>query len=137
MHLYYVHKHFSPPGTFGNNRSYEFCRELVNEGFKITIITSKNNFPDLKHIKSAHNFFYREIDGIRVIILNVSYSHFMNYAKRVWAFTCFTWFAYQYLKKQADIDLLYISSTPLSLGWVGIKMQKKYGIPFLFETVDL
>lgn len=137
MHVYYVHQHFSPPGGYGNNRSLEFCRRFVKDGFQVTVITSKANFPDLGFSCEDKNYIIHNIEGIRVVILNIRYSHFMHYTRRVRAFILFSLRAYYFLKRQSNIDLLYISSTPLLVGMIGIRMKKKYNLPFVFETVDL
>lgn len=138
MHIVYLHQYFCPPEGSGNNRSYEFAKEWAKK-HKVTVITTKAYFP--KHYFDTHTFkngiCELNIDDIHVKVLNIEYSHSMNYMQRVKAFVKYAFYALQYVKHIPDTDIIYASSTPLSVGWIAYQMYKKQKIPYFFEAVDL
>lgn len=137
MHIVYLHQYFCPPEGQGNNRSYEFAREWA-KNHTVTVITTKAYFP--KKYFDNHTFKHKicelNIDNIQVKVLDIEYSHNMRYTQRIMAFIRYMFYALKYIKKIKDIDWIYASSTPLSVGWIAYQCKKR-GIPYFFEVVDL
>lgn len=61
----------------------------------------------------------------------------MSFARRLWAFLLYFFFAGCWLLKKRPIHLVYASSTPLSVGVLGVWCKMWQKIPMVFEVVDL
>ena len=114
----------------GSTRSYEMARRLVEMGHQVEIITSTRNHeitsPDLITVES----------GIRINWIKVKYSNKMGFWKRMISFLKFGFLAY--LKaKNIKGDLIFASSTPLTISLPGVFAARSMKIPFYFEVRDL
>ncbi|TDQ16966.1 glycosyltransferase involved in cell wall biosynthesis [Algoriphagus boseongensis] len=127
MKIYYIHQYFRTPEQGGAVRSYHLAKGLVKSGIEVEIITA-HSLPD---------YDQRWIDGIKVHYLPVPYEQKFGFLKRIWAFWNFVFLGRKLLKKLPRPDLLYITSTPLSTGLLGLWVKKKKAIPYIFEVRDL
>jgi glycosyltransferase involved in cell wall biosynthesis len=125
LKILYIHFHFSPPEGTGNDRSLEFCTEWSQQGEEVEVLCAYGR-------KGS-----KEINGFKVTSLGVKYSHFMPAWRRSSTFFFFFWKAIWYLLKTPKTDLIYASSTPLSVGLLALITKKIRNIPYFFETVDL
>ncbi len=127
MKLIYIHQYFVTPDQGGANRSYHLAKGLVDAGIEVDLITAHNKpYYDLKLI-----------EGIRVHYLPVKYEQEYGSIKRIAAFYKFVRQAKVLIKKLPRPDLLYITSTPLSTGLIGLWAKKTLALPFIFEVRDL
>ena len=76
------------------------------------------------------------MDGIHVLRVNERYGNEMGFAKRVLAFGRFARTARK-LVSRLDADLVFATSTPLTVGIPGMKGARRLGVPFVFEVRDL
>jgi glycosyltransferase involved in cell wall biosynthesis len=127
MKIIYIHQYFLTPEQGGATRSYHLAKGMVNAGIEVEMITS--------HSENYYDF--KLIEGIKVHYLPVSYRQEFGFLKRIWAFTTFVDQAKKLILKLPRPDFLYITSTPLTTGWVGLWAKKKLAIPFFFEVRDL
>jgi len=127
MKIIYIHQYFVMPSQGGGTRSYHLAKGLVEAGIEVEMITS--------HSENYYDF--KLIDGIKVHYLPVSYRQEYGFLKRIWAFSAFVDQAKKLLLKLPRPDFLYITSTPLTTGWIGLWAKKKLAIPFFFEVRDL
>jgi glycosyltransferase involved in cell wall biosynthesis len=127
MRIIYVHQYFKTPDEGGAVRSYHLAKGLVEAGYEVEMITAANR-PD---------YDQRWIDGIKVHYLPVKYDQKFGFVKRVWAFLDFVKKSKSLLTKLKQPDLLYISSTPLTIGLLGLWAKNKLAIPYIFEVRDL
>jgi glycosyltransferase involved in cell wall biosynthesis len=127
MRITYVHQYFVTPHQGGGTRSYYLAKGLVAAGVEVDLVTAHaENYYDL-----------RMIDGIRVHYLPVNYQQEFGFLKRIFAFWIFAWKAKGLIRKLPRPDFLYISSTPLTTGWIGLWAKRKLALPFIFEVRDL
>lgn len=77
-----------------------------------------------------------EIDGIEVYCVNEPYSNRFGFYRRVLAFQRFASEA-QRIVKSLRTDLVFATSTPLTVGIPGMKGARALGVPFVFEVRDL
>ncbi|MBN2412661.1 glycosyltransferase family 4 protein [candidate division KSB1 bacterium] len=137
MHIVYIHQYFSTPlGGYGI-RSYEWAKKLIAAGHKVTVITAANTIGRLDerlHYKKGRESV--TIDGIDVKLIKAFYSNYMNLFQRAFAFFKFADNTY---KKIIELkpDLIFATSTPLTVGLPAKKAAKKLGVPFIFEVRDL
>jgi hypothetical protein len=127
MRIFYIHQYFRTPEEGGAVRSYHLAKGLAEAGMQIEVITGGN-------IKS---YDQRWIDGIKVHYLPVDYDQKFGFLKRVWAFLEFVRKAKNLIPKLGRADLLYVTSTPLTTGLIGLWAKKKLAIPYIFEVRDI
>ncbi|WP_051315258.1 glycosyltransferase family 4 protein [Algoriphagus terrigena] len=127
MRLIYIHQYFRTPEQGGAVRSYHLARGLVQAGLAVDMITAHD----------GPGYDQRWIDGIRVHYLPVAYDQKFGFLKRVWAFWIFVIAAKRLVKKLPRPDLLYITSTPLTTGLVGLWAKRRLALPYIFEVRDL
>jgi glycosyltransferase involved in cell wall biosynthesis len=106
------------------------ARRLVLLGHQVEVITSTRGLhrpnPELVSIES----------GIKVHWIENLYSNKMNFYSRIYSFFHFALLAFwKTLKLQGD--LIFASSTPLTVSVPGILAARIKGIPFYFEVRDL
>lgn len=77
-----------------------------------------------------------EIDGIQVLRIAEPYANRMGFARRVLAFGRFARTATRVVSR-LDADLVFATSTPLTVGIPGMKGAKRLQVPFVFEVRDL
>jgi glycosyltransferase involved in cell wall biosynthesis len=135
MHILYLHQYFCPPGGAGNNRSLELSEAWVAAGHQVTMVCSTAYFPERERNKGLD--LHLTCKGIDVHALAVEYAHLMPFGQRVRAFLKFYRRALRLAKGLPKPDLIYASSTPLTVGELGRKLAKHWRIPFVFETVDV
>ncbi|MCX7835625.1 MAG: glycosyltransferase family 4 protein [bacterium] len=136
MHILYLHQHFSLPNGTTGVRSYEFSRFLVQKGHKVTVITGLHEWSGIK--KTTHRIIEIQIiDGIQVIIVNVPYGQKMNYLRRIFAFLSFLIWATIAAIKVKQVDLIYATSTPITIAVPGMITAFLKRKPFLFEVRDV
>jgi len=127
MKVLYIHQYFNTPEDGGGTRSYEFAKKLVKLGHKVTMITSSDQC----------NFTQKIIEGIDVVYLKVSYSNHMSFKRRLLSFIMFGIKAIFAGFKINNCDLIFATSTPLTIAIPGILLSFIKRIPMIFEVRDL
>jgi len=79
----------------------------------------------------------KTVDGLKVHYLPVQYENQFGFLKRIKAFLHFIIRCKSFIRKQNDYDKIIVTSTPLTVGFIALWAQKRYGIPFIFEVRDL
>ena len=133
-HILYLHQYFATPDSNGGTRSYELARRLVRSGHTVTVITSSAFLPKNWSLPNMWN--YRELEGIRLIILKLPYSNKMSFFRRIGAFLRFSFYSTVKAFK-VKVDLIFATSTPLTIAIPAVLASKKSGAPLVFEVRDL
>lgn len=100
---------------------------MAGAGHEVHMITSHN-----KNIKTE-----RDLGDIHVYYLPVEYRSNFGFYRRIFAFLTFSWQAYIQGKKLGKPDLIYVTSTPLTVGITALLLRKHYRCPYVFEVRDL
>lgn len=129
MHVLYIHQYFHTPEEPGGTRSYWISRELVKRGHQVTMITSTN--------KSNSKAGEIDIDGIHVVYVKNAYSNYMSPLRKVLSFVNFVRLAIKASKKQKKVDIVFATSTPLTVGYIALRLKKIKGWRYVFEVRDL
>lgn len=130
MKILYIHQYFNTPEQPGGTRSYWFSKELINAGHEVIMFTSAR--------RGQQKFFEKKIiEGISVIYVRNDYNRKMGIIQRAWAFIKFMLYAAWFGIRQKDIDLVYATSTPLSVAFPAMMIKWLKGVPYLFEVRDL
>ena len=103
----------------------------MKAGHKVTVITGYYDIGGLENI-SKHQI----IDGIEVFVVGTKYSNKMNFSKRVFSFLSFIFYSFFIGLKQKDIDVIYATSTPLTIGIPAVFLKFFKRVPFVFEVRD-
>lgn len=127
LNILYIHQYFKTPEEGGVTRSYEIAKQLVKKGHQVTLITSWNKSHQEKKI----------IEGIEVIYLPVTYHNNFSFFRRILSFILFEYQAITLGKKLQRPDVIYATSTPLTVGLIGKKLASYFDCPWVFEIRDL
>lgn len=131
LKIIYLHQYFNTPDMPGSTRSYEFAKRMVEAGHEVSMVTS------FREVDSVRNgWFQTEEAGIKVNWFPVPYCNHMNFRQRLQAFFAFALAARKKLL-QLDGDVLFATSTPLTVALPGVLAARKKKIPMVFEVRDL
>jgi glycosyltransferase involved in cell wall biosynthesis len=131
LKIIYLHQYFNTPEMSGGTRSYEMARRMVAAGHEVHMVTS------IRESSHQHDdWFTSDEAGIQVHWYPVPYSNHMSYAQRIGAFLSFAKAA---RKKAVELegDVIFATSTPLTIALPAVPAARKKKIPMVFEVRDL
>lgn len=131
MRIIYLHQYFNTPSMSGGTRSYEMAKRMVKAGHEVHMVTSR-----VDGKLHGRSWIVEEIEGIQVHWLPVQYDNSMGYSRRLLAFMNFAARAGGYAAKLGG-DLIFASSTPLTIAIPGVLASRKSKAPMVFEVRDL
>jgi len=137
MHILYIHQYFATPfGTTGT-RSYEFANRWVKAGHNVVMLTTVAQLCK-QDLQNAKGRFIKQaiIDGIDVRAINLPYNQKMGFIKRGLSFIGFVLIASVYVLFVKRPDVIYATSTPLTVGIPALAARWFKRIPFVFEVRD-
>lgn len=134
MKILYLHQYFATPESSGGTRSYEMAKRLVAKGHEVELITSSAFLPKRYVLDKGWNRL--EIEGIKLHVFKQAYSNKVSFAKRLFMFFEFLVAASRYSTK-VDGDVVFASSTPLTIAVPGVYFSKVKKAPMVFEVRDL
>ncbi|WLD59434.1 glycosyltransferase family 4 protein [Salinispirillum sp. LH 10-3-1] len=131
MKLIYLHQYFNTPEMSGGTRSYEMARRMVLAGHEVQMVTSYR-----EEDSRRRGWFQTEESGIKVHWYPVFYSNSMSFWQRVKAFISFA-IAARRKAIELDGDVVFATSTPLTIALPAVPAARKKKIPMVFEVRDL
>lgn len=131
MHILYIHQHFAVPDGTTGTRSYEFARRWVLAGHKVTVITGYYDIGGLNYSKTP-----QYVDGIKVVFVGTQYSNKQSFIRRVISFLVFIILSIVAGLKTKNVDVIYATSTPLTVGIPAMVLKRLKRAPFVFEVRD-
>jgi glycosyltransferase involved in cell wall biosynthesis len=137
MRIIYIHQHFVTNEGTGGTRSYDVSKYLVEMGHEVTMICGINNRSGLKPMRWYQPFRRERIDGIDVIVCNVDYANRMGAMRRLAVFFGFAFMACIASLFAGPADLVFATSTPLTVGIPGYIVSRIKRAAFVFEVRDL
>jgi glycosyltransferase involved in cell wall biosynthesis len=135
----YFHQYFATRRRSTATRSYELARRLVDRGHKVTIVSRDTRSLEAgRDEPPAGKLVAREtVDGIDVLFLNVPYANRYPTPLRLASFAAFTVAAGVAGVLERKPDVVFASSTPLTIGIAGLATARLKRVPFVFEIRDL
>lgn len=127
MKILYIHQYFRAPDEPGSHRSWYIASALMEAGHEVVMVTAH----------SLPKYVCMHIKGMEVHYLPVPYSNSMGSFRRIRSFFQFVWQALLKTRKMKEVNLCYITSTPLTTGIIGLVIKRRKKIPFIFEVRDL
>lgn len=129
MKILYIHQYFVTPQEPGATRSYWISKELVKRGHHVTVITGNS--------ESKHEQGRFDRDGIDVIYVKNLYNNSQTKVQKVCSFIKFIFQSITVAAKEKDVDIVYATSTPLTIGAVALALRTLKGWRYVFEVRDL
>ena len=137
MRVLYIHQHFSTPKGSGGTRSYEFAKRLIQAGHQVTMVCGRHQMGhtggDSPFSKGSRAF---QVDDIDVIEIDIPYSNHDSFLQRIQKFLAFSYRVCR-LALTRDYDLIFATTTPLTVGIPCILAKWFRRKPFIFEVRDL
>ena len=134
MHILYIHQYFATPKGSTGTRSYEFARRWLKAGHKVTLITGHYDIGGLELGKGLIQ--KQTIEGINVAIVGVKYSNKQSFPRRIVSFLCFVLFSIYVGLRTKGVDVIYATSTPLTVGISAMVIKWFRQKKFIFEVRD-
>lgn len=131
MKIVYLHQYFKTPSMSGGTRSYEMARRLVAAGHEVHMVTSWTE--ETNHL----DWFEENIEGIHVYWYPNSYNNTMSFSERIKAFIRFAKAASFKAASFKDADIIFATSTPLTIAIPAVAASKTLKLPMVFEVRDL
>ncbi|NJL13191.1 MAG: glycosyltransferase family 4 protein [Microscillaceae bacterium] len=127
LKILYLHQYFRTPEEGGGTRSYYLAKALADAGHEVVLL-------------SAHNQpHYRQVslEGFTVHYLPVFYDNRLGFWERLQSFFGYARQVYRLVRSWNDIDIVYATSTPLTVGWLAYRLYRRKGWSYFFEVRDL
>ena len=112
---------------WGGTRSYHLAKAMAGAGHEVHLITSHNT-PETK---------IENIEGITVYYLPLKYEQSYSPLNKLQSYIKFFFSSYRQASKIKNADLVYATSTPLSVGFTALILKKGRGLKYVFEVRDL
>lgn len=137
MKVLYFDQHFGTPEGATGSRSYEFSKALIAAGHTVTMVCGSYERAAIGvAVEEGRAWSRGLVDGIDVIVLPMRYSNSASLARRSVTFLRFALSATM-LALREQYDLLFASSTPLTVGIPAIAARILRGRRYVFEVRDL
>ncbi|MDO9265520.1 MAG: glycosyltransferase family 4 protein [Sulfurimonas sp.] len=140
MNIWIFNHHALTPDMSGGTRHYDFAKELIKRGHKVTIVASSFHYSKYQEMKEYGDkeYLLESIDGIDFIWIKTP-AYFGNGISRVKNMLSYT---FKVLKIMPTLnlskpDIIIGSSVHLFAVWVAYKLAQKYKTPFIMEVRDL
>ena len=137
MHILYIHQYFATPKGTTGTRSYEFARRWATKGHKVTMLTTTAQLTD-EDLKDTEGHILKRviIEGIQVLAVYVPYRQQMGMGRRILSFLAFSIISSSIALFIKKVDVIYATSTPLTVGLPALVAKCIRRIPFVFEVRD-
>ncbi len=137
MRIVYIHQHFMTNRGTGGTRSYDVAKNMVKAGHQVHMITGIYDTSGLEPMRWYRLFRRENIDGIEVTVCNVTSSNRFSSFKRSMGYLWFAFLATIAAISVRKPDLIFATSTPLTVGIPGYVAAKLKAVPFVFEVRDI
>lgn len=133
MRILYIHQFFATRDSSHPTRSYEFARRMVSAGHEVVMVSGDSRIPEL-HSKGL--FARTAVDGIDVRSVRNRYSNHMGNARRILSFLSFVFGSTWLALRAPRPDVVFATSTPLTVAVPGLIASRLRRIPLVFEVRD-
>jgi glycosyltransferase involved in cell wall biosynthesis len=140
MNIWILNHYAVTPDLPGGTRHFDFGKELVKRGYKVTIFASSFHYSLLKETKEykQNDYIVEDYEGVRFVWLK-TFPYSRNDWKRVINMLSYSIRAYK-VAKRLNIekpDIIIGSSVHLFAVFTAYLLSKKYKTPFIMEVRDL
>ncbi len=133
----YIHQYFCTPRGKSGTRSHAQALAMQRAGYEVTMLTSSAQLQD-DEIPEGRGVRRRgTIEGVDCIVLDIPYTQTMGYAARILSFLKFMFWCCWIVLTEKRPDMIYATSTPLTVGIPAMLGKLFRDIPYGFEVRDL
>ncbi|MDC6479160.1 glycosyltransferase family 4 protein [Flavobacteriaceae bacterium] len=125
--ILFLHQYFNTYEMNGSTRSLEISKALIKQGYEVEMITAT---------KSNQKEFPSNYLGINIKWINAPYSNELSFYMRILMFYKYVYKA-SYYSLTKDYDLIYCTSTPLTIGIPALLSSFFRNKKFIFEARDI
>ena len=137
MRILYIHQYFATPRGHTGTRSHAQALAMRAAGNDVTVLTCSAQLRP-EEVPAGHGVVRRgRIDGLDCIVLEIPYDQRMSYLRRIGSFLRFMVWSCRIVLTDPRPDLVYATSTPLTVGVAALLGKLLRGIPYAFEVRDL
>ncbi len=140
MNIWILNHYAVTPYMSGGTRHYDFAKELIKRGHKVTIIASSFHYSKLEETREygKREYLIEDIEGIKFIWFKTP-PYFNNGIRRVINMLSYTKKAIFLLPKLKlpKPDVVVGSSVHLFTVYAAFRLSKRYKTPFIMEVRDL
>lgn len=136
MKILYIQQHFATGAGEAGVRGYNLVRTFAERGHDVTVISGHNWRDATLAGDPARLIHERPMDGYRLVRLGIFYSNHQGFVARVWSFLAFAGLAMWEVTRR-DADLVFASSTPLTVSLPAMWARIVRRIPYVLEVRDL
>ncbi len=132
MHILVLYQYFHSPDAPGTGRHYSFVKKWAAH-HRVTVVSSKSGFtsPITSRYPAAPS-------GADLVSFDVPYANRMGIVQRLLAYRSFARQAVAHATTEMDRpDVVFATSTPLTVAWAGRKVARHWNVPWIFEVRDL
>jgi len=139
LHILFLSDNFPPEVNAPASRTFEHCREWVNGGNRVTIITCNPNFPKGEVFPGYRNRLFQKekISGINVIRVWTYIAENKGFAKRTLDYLSFMVSSYIASFLVRKVDLIIGTSPQFFTAVSAWGCSTFMRVPFVFELRDL
>ena len=140
MKILYLTQYFNLPDEAGASRHYQCARAWAALGHEVTVLTGNVNYKTGMSVPNEPGRSYSvqdHPDGFRVYRLWVYRNFQGSFRKRLLFFGSYAAHAAVVGALREKPDIVFASSTPLSIGLPGYALARRFRVPFVFELRDL
>ncbi len=133
MRILYIHQFFAMRDSSHPTRSYEFARRMVAQGHEVDMVTGSSRLPEAYRDALTARF---DADGIHVRSARNTYSNYMSHPSRILSFARFMIVATWLSMTSPRPDVVFATSTPLTVAIPGYIASRWHRCPYVFEVRD-
>jgi glycosyltransferase involved in cell wall biosynthesis len=139
MHILFIHQSFASLDEAGGTRHYELARYLVEQGHRMTIITSPISYLTgvSRHKRMPWMDRQEPEPGITILRTYTYPALHKNFVHRVFSFVSFMVSSFLVGLRVKNVDLVWGTSPPIFQGVTAWLLARLKRAPFLFEVRDL
>ena len=131
MKVVYIHQYFITPKEPGGARSYYASRKFLETADEVVVITANTKHEDWPFVRVEN------VDGIKVVYIKNPYDSKMSASSRVLSFLKFLLYSTYFALREKNIDAVYASSTPITIGVPGLLTKHIKAATFILELRDI
>lgn len=125
--ILYLHQYFNTYEMNGSTRSLEISKALINQGFEVEMITAT---------RSNQKTFPSSYLGINIKWINAPYGNELSFYSRLLMFFIYV-VRSSYYALTKNYDIIYCTSTPLTIGVPALISKLVRNKRFIFEARDI
>jgi lipopolysaccharide/colanic/teichoic acid biosynthesis glycosyltransferase/glycosyltransferase involved in cell wall biosynthesis len=131
VRILYVVQHFSGPNGTSSVRAYEAATRLVRLGHSVTVLCGTFE------AATATDFDTAVAAGVEIVRSPIAYGQAQTTTRRLLTFHRYMRWALRQGKRLPRPDVVFASSTPLTIGDIGRILARHHRVPLVFEVRDL